>query len=140
MPSRDAAGTALYKPLPRIVSPGIFTLGLKILEGRPLADSTRKPRSPSSVNDTSGAAGSEAARRPAADGTVGNQQGDAIIGATEDAPCSRPSSLAELTFRIGSPAKSVRPTTAWLLVRSSGRFRRDGRLMRGAASRPTALD
>ena len=149
LPSRDAAGgTVSIQASPRIVSPGYFlALGLQILEGRPLADSDTETSEPVVVvNDTFrrrylGYLGGNAigARLPMALWGQ-NQQGDAtIVGVTEDVRYvsyggSSATSLAELYFSYRQLKVGVRPTLAWLLVRSSGDSDATANLMRGAVT------
>ena len=142
MPSRTAeAGTVSIQASPRIVSPGYFTtLGLQIVEGRPLADSDTETSEPVVVvNNTFRrrylGADALGARLPMALWGQ-NQQGDAtIVGVSEDVRYvssggATPASLAELYFSYRQLKVGVRPSTAWLLVRSSDDSNAIGRLLR----------
>jgi predicted permease len=142
MPSRTAdGGTVSIQASPRIVSPGYFTtLGLQILEGRSLAESDTETSEPVVVvNNTF-------RRRYLGEDAVGarlpmalwgqNQQGDAtIVGVSEDVRYLSPgvsaaASLAELYFSHRQLKVGVRPSTAWLLVRSSDDSNATARLLR----------
>ena len=129
MPSRDAAGgTVTIQASPRIVSPQYFAaLDLRIMEGRSLADTDTSTSEPVVVvNETfrKRFLGRDAlgARLPMALWGQ-NQEGDAtIVGVTEDVRyigASTPS-LAELYFSFRQLKVGIRPTTAWLLLRSDG--------------------
>ena len=129
MPSREAAsGTLTIQASPRIVSPHYFdTLDLRILEGRSLADTDTATSEPVVVvNETfrKRFLGREAlgARLPMALWGQ-NQQGDAtIVGVSEDVRYvgASTTSLAELYFSFRQLSVGVRPTLAWLMVRSDG--------------------
>ena len=128
MPSRDGSGgTVSIQASPRIVSPYYFdVLGLSILEGRPLADSDTETSQPVVVvNETF-------RRRYLGDRAIGttlpmalwgqNQEGEAtIVGVSEDVRYvgAATTSLAEIYFSHRQLEVGVRPTTAWLLVRST---------------------
>ena len=128
MPARDGSGgTVSIQASPRIVSAGYFdVLGLNILEGRPLADSDTETSQPVVVvNETF-------RRRYLGDRAVGatlpmalwgqNQEGEAtIVGVSEDVRYvgAATTSLAEIYFSHRQLEVGVRPTTAWLLVRST---------------------
>jgi putative ABC transport system permease protein len=129
LPSRDAAGgTISVQASPRIVSPGYFAaLNLPILEGRSLADSDTETSEPVViVNDTFrrrylGAAALGARLPMALWGQ--NQQGDArVVGVAADVRYvgASSTSLAEVYFSYRQLKVGVRPTTAALLVRSTG--------------------
>ena len=129
MPSRDAAsGTVTIQASPRIVSPQYFaTLDLRILEGRSLADTDTATSEPVVVvNETfrKRFLGRDAlgARLPMALWGQ-NQEGDAtIVGVSEDVRYvgAATTSLAELYFSFRQLKVGVRPTTAWLMLRSNG--------------------
>jgi predicted permease len=129
MPSRDSAsGTVTIQASPRIVSPEYFdALDLRILEGRSLAAADTATSEPVVVvNETF-------RRRYLGRDAIGaklpmalwgqNQQGDAtIVGVSEDVRYvgASTTSLAELYFSFRQLSVGVRPTMAWLMLRSDG--------------------
>ena len=128
LPSRDAAsGTVTIQASPRIISPQYFAaLGLRVLEGRALADTDTATSEPVVIiNETF-------RRRYLPSGAIGtklpmalwgqNEQGDAtIVGVSEDVRYvgAATSSLAELYFSYRQLKAGIRPTTAWLMVRGA---------------------
>jgi len=139
MPSRDAAsGTVTVQASPRIVSPQYFSaLGLRILEGRPLADSDTETSEPVVVvNDTFRKrylpAGAVGAKLPMALWGQ-NQEGDAtIVGVSDDVRyvgLAATTSLAELYFSYRQLKVGIRPTTAWLMLREQDERAASGALI-----------
>jgi len=119
-------GTVTIQASPKIVSPQFFeTLGLQILAGRTLLDTDTVTSQPVLVvNDTF-------RRRYLGDRALGatvpmalwgqNQTGDAtIVGIVEDVKYvgATVSSLPEIYFSYRQLKVGVRPTIAWLFVRS----------------------
>jgi predicted permease len=143
MPARDGSGgTVSIQASPRIVSPYYFdVLGLRILEGRPLADADTETSQPVAVvNETF-------RRRYLGDKAIGealpmalwgqNQDGSAtIVGVSEDVRYvgAVTTSLAEIYFSHRQLKVGVRPTTAWILVRSSDRMEATAGMLRNAVA------
>lgn len=129
MPSREAdGGPVTIQASPRIVSPRYFdALDLRIIEGRSLVDTDTATSEPVVVvNETfrKRYLGRDAlgARLPMALWGQ-NQKGEAtIVGVSEDVRYvgASTTSLAELYFSFRQLSVGVRPTTAWLMLRSDG--------------------
>ena len=144
MPGRTpGAETVTVQASPRIVSPGYFaTLGLAILEGRPLAESDTATSEPVLVvNDTFRrrylGANALGARLPMALWGQ-NQTGDAtIVGISEDVRYvgAAAPTLPEIYFSYRQLKGGIRPSIAWLLVRPRDPDAQTGRHIREAVSR-----
>jgi putative ABC transport system permease protein len=141
IPSRDAAsGTVTVQASPRIVSPQHFAaLGLRILQGRSLADTDMATSEPVVVvNETfrKRYLGADAlgAKLPMALWGQ-NQQGDAtVVGVSDDVRYvgASTTSLAELYFSFRQLKVGVRPTMSWLYVRPDRGAIAVGEVMRAA--------
>jgi predicted permease len=141
IPSRDAAsGTVTVQASPRIVSPQYFAaLGLRILQGRSLADTDMATSEPVVVvNETfrKRYLGADAlgAKLPMALWGQ-NQQGDAtVVGVSDDVRYvgASTTSLAELYFSFRQLKVGVRPTMSWLYVRPDRGAIAVGEVMRAA--------
>ncbi len=128
MPARDGSGgTVSIQASPRIVSPQYFrVLDLRILDGRSLEETDTETSEPVVVvNETF-------RKRYLGDRVIGeklpmalwgqNQAGDAsIVGVSEDVRYigATTTSLAEIYFSFRQLKAGIRPSIAWLFMRSN---------------------